>query len=166
MKFFITIFQDFFTTPYFTGTKQQRYRRQLIYENTGTKAENIGITESDTKNHSNSRGMKYLMLVIPQKVEVEQDGITPKKAYLVVNYDITYEYSDGIEVFYEDEQEINLGVEDGVLKSGGEWEDPLYLDVYAQWKPSTDTKVTVNYYLKDLDVDNNVLIDSTTEYAT
>jgi hypothetical protein len=98
-------FHGKFTRPSFTGTKQQRYRRQLIYENSGTKAENIDITESDTKKLSNSRGMKYLMLVIPQKVDVSSDGITPKKAYLVVNYDIKYVYSDGVTNIFKDNEE-------------------------------------------------------------
>ena len=107
--------------------------------------------------------------MVHQSLQLYSSWTLTKNTFTKTGYDFSgwwYEYGDGIEVFYEDEQEINLGVEDGVLKSGGEWEDPLYLDVYAQWKPSTDTKVTVNYYLKDLDVDNNVLIDSTTEYAT
>jgi hypothetical protein len=81
----------------------------VIYENSYYKGADIPVTESVSKNHSNSRGMKYLMLVIPQKVEVEQDGITPKKAYLVVNYDITYEYSGGItNIFKNNEERILL----------------------------------------------------------
>jgi hypothetical protein len=67
---------------------------------------------------------------------------------------------------YEDEQEINMGRADGFDYSESDLDSYSFtLVLYAQWKPSTDTKVTVNYYLKDLDVDNNVLIDSTTEYA-
>lgn len=41
----------------------------------------------------NSRGMKYLMLVIPQKVEKDKDN-NDKDAYLVINYDLTYTTSD------------------------------------------------------------------------
>ena len=105
----------------------------------------------------------------PQSLQLYSSWTLNKNKFIRTGYIFSgwwYEYGDGIEVFYEDEQEINLGVEDDVIKSDAEWEDPLYLDVYAQWKPSTGTKVTVNYYLKDLDADNNVLIDTTTEYAT
>ena len=52
------------------------------------------------------------MMVIPQKVEVSSDGVTPKKAYLVVNYDITYKYIDGeskvINIFKDNEEWIQL----------------------------------------------------------
>lgn len=45
------------------------------------------------------------MMVIPQKVEVSSDGVTPKKAYLVVNYDITYKYSGGVTNIFKDNEE-------------------------------------------------------------
>jgi hypothetical protein len=64
---------------------------------------------------------------------------------------------------YEDEQEINMGRADGFEYdlSGN-----FFLSLEAQWKPSTDTKVTVNYYLKNLDVENNVLTGGSREYIT
>lgn len=76
-----------------------------------------------------------------------------------------YYYADDATGFYENGQTIN--VEKDYVKWDRERElGLLYFDLYAQWKPSTDVKVTVNYYLKDLDADNNVLIDSKKEYAT
>ena len=103
-----------FERPYFDGKKQRRYSRQQIYENSNYKAENLDqdyITAAGN-DQANSRGMKYLMMVIPQKVEVSSDGVTPKKAYLVVNYDITYKYIDGeskvINIFKNNEERILL----------------------------------------------------------
>jgi hypothetical protein len=40
------------------------------------------------------------------------------------------------------------------------------LEVFAHWIPNTGTEFTVNYYLKALDAENNVLIDDRTEYVT
>ena len=53
------------------------------------------------------------MLVIPQEAELKKDGQTPKNAYLVVNYDITYTYNPGTEneiknVFRNNEEKIKL----------------------------------------------------------
>lgn len=52
----------------------------------------------------NSRGYRYMLLVIPQYVQKEPDGsaTTPaiREPKLVVNYSITYEYSDGSKVHY------------------------------------------------------------------
>ena len=62
--------------------------RQQIYFNWKNR------TVKDGKN-SNSRGMKYLMLVVPQKAEKEEDNTTAKESFLVVKYDVTYEYSSG-----------------------------------------------------------------------
>lgn len=42
----------------------------------------------------NSRGFRYLLLVIPQKAQLEEDNTTVKKSYLVVNYDFKYKISD------------------------------------------------------------------------
>ena len=110
------IFCGVFERPFFDGIEKKRYRRQQIYENSNYKAENLGpeyMAASDaSKDQANSRGMKYLMMVTPQKVEVSSDGVTPKKAYLVVNYDITYKYIDGeskvINIFKDNEEWIQL----------------------------------------------------------
>lgn len=42
----------------------------------------------------NARGFRYLLLVIPQKAQLEEDNTTVKKSYLVVNYDFKYKISD------------------------------------------------------------------------
>ena len=89
-----------------------------------------------------------------------------KNSFTRTGYIFSGWYSS-MDLRYEDEQEINMGRADGFDYSESDLDSYSFtLVLYAQWKPSTDTKVTVNYYLKDLDVDNNVLIDSTTEYAT
>lgn len=60
--------------------------------------------KNDDAYGSNSRGYRYMLLVIPQYVEKEPDGsaTTPaiREPKLVVNYSITYEYSDGSKVHY------------------------------------------------------------------
>lgn len=80
--------------PVFEDGKNWRYRRQFFYNNyKSTSTLPSGNTYTNTKN---SMGMKLLMLVIPQKVELANDGATPKNAYVVVNYNITYDYGGGI----------------------------------------------------------------------
>jgi hypothetical protein len=44
--------------------------------------------------------------------------------------------------------------------------DDLFLNLQAQWTPKIDTKVTVNYYLKKINPENNTLIDGVDVYLT
>ena len=95
--------------PVFDGTAR-RYKRQFFYFNTDKNSINL---PSGNTYVANSRGMKLLMLVIPQKVEWANDGTTPKNAYVVVNYDITYTYNPGTpneinNVFRNNEEKIKL----------------------------------------------------------
>lgn len=110
------LFNGHFVKPVFSGNNKIRYSRHLIYQNDKQKVEGIitvngvekNINGADINYVNNSRGMECLMLVIPQEVEVDKDG-NLKDAYLVVNYDITYEYSDGIvNVFRNNEEKIKL----------------------------------------------------------
>lgn len=56
----------------------------------------------------NSRGYRYMLLVIPQYVQKEPDGSSTTSAIrepkLVVNYTVTYNYSDGSAVYYPDQK--------------------------------------------------------------
>lgn len=54
----------------------------------------------NNKNVSTGRGIRYLLLVIPQKAEVAN-----KEAYLVMDYDMTCTYSDGQTVVYKGTQQ-------------------------------------------------------------
>lgn len=110
-------FYDKFEKPSFNGA-ERRYSRQVIYENSYYKGSNIEVTESVSNNQSNSRGMKYLMLVIPQKVEVDKNGEL-KDAFLTINYNITYNYGgDIVNVFKNNEERIKL--KDSEKHSGGD----------------------------------------------
>ena len=77
----------------------QRVDRLAIYENNySDKSANYDWVGNNT--YANGRGMKYLMLVVPQKVNTDKNGL-PKKAYLVVNYDVIIDYKDGSKNIYE-----------------------------------------------------------------
>ena len=113
----------------------------------------------------NYKPNEWVWTMESQRLQLHSSWTLNKNEFTKTGYVFSgwrYKYADDIEVFLEDEQEVNLSRDNGVMI--WEWEEP-YLDLEAQWKPSTDTKVTVNYYLKDLDKENNVLIDSRTEYA-
>ena len=62
-----------------------RLSQGTIYENVKGKSKGTLYNRSDWV--SNARGMKFLMLVIPQKV-------TERDAYLVINYDMSYTTTD------------------------------------------------------------------------
>lgn len=102
-----------FNKPTFDGKVLTRYTRELIYNNNAdSKTSGYPKIASEYYNN-NSRGMRLLMLVIPQEAELKKDGQTPKNAYLVVNYDITYTYNPGTEneiknVFRNNEEKIKL----------------------------------------------------------
>ena len=67
-----------------------------------------------------------------------------------------YYYADDATGFYENGQTINI--EKDYVKWDRERElGLLYFDLYAQWKPSTDTKFTVNCYTRELDKNYKVL---------
>ena len=48
------------------------------------------------------------MLVIPQKAQVEEDGVTPRTSYLVVKYDMTYTNGDQKVVYKDCVEKIKL----------------------------------------------------------
>lgn len=108
------IFNGHFDKPIFTGTNRIRYSRQLIYQNDIPKVGNKTVGTVNGKNIANltyvnnSRGMECLMLVIPQLVEKDKDN-NDKDAFLVVNYNITYNDGNGhINVFRNNEEKIKL----------------------------------------------------------
>ena len=109
-----TMFNNHFTRPTFTG--ENRVSKHFIYNNSHTKEKDKGTVtiEGNSVNYetvdlgaANSRNMKYLMMVIPQKAETDKDG-NPKDAYLVVNYDFSYTAA-GQTVYYKNcEEKIKL----------------------------------------------------------
>lgn len=74
---------------------------KLIYNN------DPGSATEETKYYYglNSRGMRYLLLVIPQKAQKEEDNITAKQSYLVVDYNLKYKLPDGTYVLYQNCQD-------------------------------------------------------------
>ena len=89
-----------FYKPTFNASSQ-RFSRQTIYQTDKSKSDSrLNYTFGN-----NYRGMRFLMLVIPQKVEVEKDGVTPKDAYVVVNYDLTFTYDAEKKVTYKNNVE-------------------------------------------------------------
>ena len=76
------------TKPVFgpNPSNEVRLSQGTIYENVKGKSRGT-YDKSDDKWVPNARGMKFLMLVIPQKV-------TERDAYLVINYDMSYSTTD------------------------------------------------------------------------
>lgn len=96
------IFDGYIDKMLFNNTRI-RYKRQLIYQNLKNSSEGI-IDEKNITGHeyvANARGMKYLMMVIPQKVN-------DRDAFLVVDYDITYNYGDHAIVYKNTKERIKL----------------------------------------------------------
>lgn len=101
-----------------------------------------GVGASD-KYGENSRGYRYMLLVIPQYVEKEPDGsaTTPaiREPKLVVNYTVKYTYSDGSAVYYPD-QKSSLPLKD--FSDGG-----------ALFKPGKMLTFNVKYNLYGIQMD-------------
>ena len=109
------IFHNEFNSIIFNNTTI-RYNRRLIYENIkGANGGGVGIVNGVNLANSdfveNARGMKYMMMVIPQKVNDNSD------AFLVVNYDITYNYGGSNAIVYKNNEE-KIKLKDEKKKSG------------------------------------------------
>lgn len=108
-----SMFNNKFTRPTFDGD-QQRINRAALYNNDKNSSKGTVIIDGNTINYgsdiygaSNSRNMKYLMLVIPQKAETDKDG-NLKDSFLTVNYDFSYTV-DGQKFVYKNcEEKIKL----------------------------------------------------------
>lgn len=92
--------------PFFDGS-ERRYRRQFFYHNSSNNS--VGLSNLGYTYAGNSKGMKMLMLVIPQTVGKDGEG----DAYLVINYDLKYTYNPNSEnevvnVFTNNEEKIKL----------------------------------------------------------
>ena len=109
-----SMFNNKFTRPTFTGDGQ-RLSKHNIYNNDKNKGKGSVNIDGKTVNYgnastygaSNSRNMKYLMMVIPQKAETDKDG-NPKDAYLVLNYDFSYSAGDHTVIYKNCEEKIKL----------------------------------------------------------
>lgn len=109
-------FNYLFTRPYFDGSlgySQQRLCREIIYNNNKllTKAKGQYLDYPGTYAYGPSgakgRGMKYLMLVIPQKAETDNNG-KAKDAFIVVDYDLTVTNGDDKVVYKNNREKIKL----------------------------------------------------------
>ena len=135
-------FNDLFTRPYFDGSlnyTEQRLSREIIYNNNKTANKAKGQywdypgTYAYGPSGAKGRGMKYLMLVIPQKAETDDNG-KAKDAFIVVDYDLTVTNGDDKVVYKNNREKIKLKDSTNDKNSGQLFNAGKYLTFNLQIK--------------------------------
>ena len=80
--------------PTFTYTGNGTSGSWTYYNRTSSQIYTNGAYNGGVGYGGNSRGFRYLLLVIPQKAQLEEDNTTAKESYLVIDYDYSYTWTD------------------------------------------------------------------------